>query len=186
MKKIQKIAFIAMLITLQVVIGRFAGIMTPIVSINLSFLPLVVNAIVFGPVSATVSSAIADILGAFLFPQGLGTFFPGYTLSAALNGLIYGLILYRKPKKLWRITLACLITSVVISLGLSTYWVYMMTGKGFLVLLPARIMQNAIMLPIKIILISTVVYRIIPLAWKDAIPETNKTVESKGQLPDKE
>lgn len=185
MSKTKKITYIAVLIALQVVIGRFAGIMTPIVSINLSFIPLVINAIVFGPVSSTISAAAADVLGAFLFPQGLGTFFPGYTLSAALNGLIYGLILYRKPKRLWRICLACLITSVAISLGLSTYWVYMMTGKGVIALLPARLIQNAIMFPIKIFMIWVVVYRIVSLVWKDAVP-IDKIVKSQKQIPKNE
>lgn len=156
----QKITYIALLIALQVVLGRFAGIMTPIVSISFSFVPLVLNAIVFGPVCATASSAIADIIGALLFPQGLGIYFPGYTVSAALNGLIYGLILYRKPKQLWRISLACVIQCLFVSLGLSTYWVYMMTGKGFLVVLPTRILQNAIMVPIKIFVIWALVYRL--------------------------
>jgi len=173
LSKTLKIAYVALLIALQVVLGRFAGIMTPIVSISFSFLPLVVNAIVFGPVSAAISSAIADVLGAFLFPQGLGTFFPGFTLSAALNGLIYGLILYRKPKQLLRIGLACCITSLFVSLGLGTYWVYMMTGKGFFALLPTRILQNAIMIPIKLMVIWSVAYRVIPLIWKEAIPEFN-------------
>jgi len=176
--KTQKIAYISLLIALEVVMGRFAGIMTPIVSINFSFLPLVVNAIVFGPVSATVSAAISDILGAFLFPQGLGIYFPGFTLSAALNGLTYGLLLHRKPLRLWRICIACFITNILISLGLSTYWVYMMTGKGFLALLPTRILQNAIMLPIKIIVIKLVVYRVIPFVWKGAILKHNSTKET--------
>lgn len=174
LSKTQKITFIALLIALEVVMGRFLGIMTPIVSINFSFLPLVINAIVFGPVSATLSAVISDILGALLFPRGLGIYFPGFTLSAALNGLIYGLFLYRKPKQLWRISSACLITSIFVSLGLSTYWVYMMTGNGFLALLPPRILQNAIMLPIKIFAIWVIAYRIIPFIWKEAIVEPRK------------
>lgn len=171
--KTQKIAYIALLIALQVVLGRFAGIMTPIVSISFSFVPLVINAILFGPVYAATSSAIADIIGALLFPQGLGIYFPGYTVSAALNGLIYGLILYHKPKRFWRISLACIIQSIFISLGLSTYWVYMMTGKGYLAVLPTRILQNAIMLPVKVLVIWILVYRLTSYLQKSIIPKIN-------------
>lgn len=149
--KTQKMAYIALLIALQVIIGRFAGIMTPIVSISLSFIPLVINAIVFGPFCAMVSSAIADIISTLLFPQGLGIYFPGYTLSAALNGLIYGLVLFRKPRQLWRICLACMVQGIFISLGLSTYWVFMMTGQAYLAVMPTRILQNVITIPIKIL-----------------------------------
>ena len=98
--KTQKIAIIGLLTALQIVLTRFLGITTPVVSFNFSFVPLVINAVLFGPISASVSSAAADIIGSVLFPQGLGIYFPGYTLSAALNGLIYGFILYSKPKRL--------------------------------------------------------------------------------------
>lgn len=181
--KTQKIAYMALLIALQVILGRFAGIMTPIVSISFSFVPLAINAIVFGPVCATVSSAIADILGALLFPQGLGIYFPGYTVSAALNGLVYGLILYRKPKQLWRIILVCIVQGVFISLGLSTYWVHMMTGEGYLAVLPARILQNAIMIPVKALVIWILAYRLTPYIWKSAIPELNKRKNEKAVEP---
>lgn len=161
--KTQKITIIALLTALQVVLTRFLGITTPIVSINFSFVPLVINAVLFGPISAAISSASADIIGSVLFPQGLGIYFPGYTLSAALNGLIYGYILYSKPKKLWRITLACAITGIFVSLLLGTYWVYVMTGQAYLLLLPTRIMKNLIMIPIKIVVIQILVYRVVEL-----------------------
>ncbi len=171
--KTQKLAYIAMLIALQVILGRFAGIMTPIVSISFSFVPLVINAILFGPVCAMISSAIADIVGALLFPKGLGIYFPGYTISAALNGLIYGLILYRKTKQLWRISLACIIQGIVISLGLSTYWVIMMTGQAYLAVLPTRILQNAITIPVRIVIIWLIVYPLTSFIKKSMISESN-------------
>ena len=181
--KTHTIAYIALLIALQVVLGRFAGIMTPIVSISFSFIPLVVNAIVFGPICATVSSAIADIIGALLFPQGLGIYFPGYTVSAALNGLIYGLMLYRKPKRLWRISLTCLIQGLFISLGLSTYWVYMMTGKGYMAILPTRFLQNAIMVPVKIFVIWILVYRLTSYLQNFSLLGINNYKSSKSKEP---
>lgn len=172
--KTHKIVSIALLIALQVVLGRFAGIMTPVVSISFSFLPLAVNAIAFGPVWAAVSSAAADIIGAMLFPKGLGIYFPGYTLSAALSGYVYGVILYRKPGVLWRISLACLVQGIFISLGLGTYWVYMMTGKGYLAILSPRILQNVIMIPVKVLLIRLVAYRLTPFLHYETQKLINK------------
>lgn len=158
----KKLTIMALLIATEVVLGRL-GIMTPIVSINFSFVPLVVNAILFGPVAAAISSGLADIIGSMMMPQGLGTYFPGYTISAILTGFSYGLILHRKPKNLGRIIVACLFTSIVISLGLSTYWVYVMTGKGYLAILVTRTIQIALLIPIKIFVIYTIVYRLIYL-----------------------
>lgn len=94
----RKLTSIALLIAAEVVLGRL-GIMTPIVAINFSFVPLVVNAILFGPITAAVSSGLADIIGSMMMPQGLGTYFLGYTISALLTGFIYGLILYKSLKK---------------------------------------------------------------------------------------
>ncbi len=42
-------------------------------------------------------TTLADLIGATLFPAG--PFFAGFTLSAFLTGLIYGLILYKREKK---------------------------------------------------------------------------------------
>lgn len=156
----RKLTSIALLIAAEVVLGRL-GIMTPIVAINFSFVPLVVNAILFGPITAAVSSGLADIIGSMMMPQGLGTYFPGYTISALLTGFIYGLILYKKSKNLGRIILASVVTSVVISLGLSTFWVYLMTRKGYLAILFTRTAQIAVMMPVKVFVIYSVVYRLI-------------------------
>lgn len=173
--KTKKLTSIALLIALEVILGRM-GIMTPIVSINFSFVPLVINAILFGPISAAVSSGLADIIGSLMLPQGLGTYFPGYTVSAMLTGLVYGLILYRKPKNLGRIILACSITSLVISLGLSAFWVYVMTGKGYLAILFTRTLQIAVMIPVKVLVINMIVYRLIPLVKREAGNITSEKV----------
>lgn len=60
-----------------------------------------------------------------------------------------------------RIILASAVTSVVISLGLSTFWVYLMTGKGYLAILFTRTAQIAVMMPVKVFVIYSVVYRLI-------------------------
>ncbi|MGL5435295.1 MAG: folate family ECF transporter S component [Lachnospiraceae bacterium] len=169
--KSQKLVSISLLIALEIILGRFFGIKTMIATINFSFLPLVINAILFGPVSAACSAAIADILGTFFFSNGMA-YFPGFTVSAALTGMVYGLLFYRKPKKMWRIGLSCVFINLFISLGLSTYWVYLMTGKGFMAILPTRILQNVIMVPVKVFTISTFVYRLIPFLASDKAPKT--------------
>ena len=84
-------AVLSVLLALEVIIARF-GTIRPSESIKLSldFIPVVIAAILFGPIPAIIMSILADILGAFLFP--VGPFFPGFTLTAAATGLIYGQI----------------------------------------------------------------------------------------------
>ena len=65
-----------------------------------------------------------------------------------LAGVIYGSILYKKPVKLWRIGLAEFLAKLIVNCGFNTLWISMLYGKGFFVLLPARIIKNAVMLPL--------------------------------------
>ena len=54
------------------------------------------SAIILGPKYSTVLAGLADLIGALLFP--FGSFFIGYTISALLTGLVYGLFLYNKDE----------------------------------------------------------------------------------------
>jgi ECF transporter S component (folate family) len=152
---IRKIAFIGLFIAIEIVLTRFLSIQTPIVRIGFTFLPIALTGIMFGPLFAGLTAALADIVGMMLFPTG-GAFFPGFTISALLTGVIYGLFLYRKPKSFWRISLAVIVISVFVHLGLDTLWLWMLTGKGIFVLLPARMIKSLIMLPIQILTIQVV------------------------------
>lgn len=158
--KIKKIVILGVLLAAQVVAGRFLTIATLYAKIGFIFLPIAIAAILYGPVWAGVSAAVGDVLVAMLLPYG---YFPGITLSAFFTGAIYGLFLYRKPMKMWRIAGSVLIINVVISIFMQAFWLYLLTGKGFLVLLPTRVMQNVIMTPIQIAGIRLVAYRIAAL-----------------------
>ena len=77
--KVKKIVVIGMLVAAQVVAGRFLSISLPIVKIGFAFLPLVIVAMLYGPVWGGVAGAIGDILVAVL--GGFG-YFPPMTISA--------------------------------------------------------------------------------------------------------
>lgn len=151
---IKKIAFIGLFIAIEIILTRFLSIQTPIVRIGFTFLPIALSAIMFGPIFAGITAALADIVGMMLFPSG--AFFPGFTISALLTGFLYGWFLYRKTINIWRISLAVMIISVFVHLGLDTIWLWMLTSKGVIGLLPARIIKSLIMLPIQIMVIQVV------------------------------
>ncbi|WMJ84189.1 folate family ECF transporter S component [Oscillospiraceae bacterium LTW-04] len=161
-----KIANIALLIALEIVLSRFLSISTPIVKISFSFVPLSMLAMLYGPFYAAAGAAIADIIGVALFP--LGAYFPGYTLTAALTGLTYGLLLYQKPKSWGRIVLAVLIVGLVLNLGLNTVWIQMTTGKAYMALLVPRIVKSLTMVPIMVLIIRFAWEKLCPLATKFA------------------
>lgn len=154
MTKLRKIILAGLLLAASIVCGKFLAIQTPIVTIKTSFIPNILAAMLLGPWWTVLISGLADLLGALMFPSG--AFFPGYTLTALISGLIYGLLLRKTYKKsgksfLWRLALACLLVSVVCNLGLNTLWTYVITKKAIVVLAPTRLIKEAIVLPIKII-----------------------------------
>ena len=70
--------------------------------------------------------------------------------TAFLSGAIYGIFLHKKPLTLARITLCVLTESLICSVLLQTYWITMLSGKGYFALLPIRLGQNLLVAPVTI------------------------------------
>ena len=151
---VKKLIQISLLIAIEVILTRFCSIQTPIVRIGFGFLPIAIIAMMYGPLSAGIAYAIGDLLGMALFPSG--SFFPGFTLTAFLTGVTYGLFLYNKPKTWPRIIGSALTVCLVLNLGLDTYWLSILMGKGYLALLPMRIMKAALMIPVQTLIIGII------------------------------
>ncbi|MGH4120580.1 folate family ECF transporter S component [Clostridium sp.] len=151
MKTTRNFIFMGLLISMEIVLTRFFAIQTPIVRIGFGFIPIVLASVMFGPILGGITAAFSDILGMMLFPKG--AYFPGFTLSAFLAGSIYGILLYKKTKTILRIIIAVSIVVIFVDLGLNTYWLSIITGKGVVALIVPRFIKSVIMLPIQSILI---------------------------------
>ena len=108
----------ALLIALDVVFSRVLAINTPLMKIGLGFAAVAVSAMLYGPLWAALTAALGDLVGALLFPTG--AYFPGFTLTAALTGLIFGLFLFRKEGKYLRAFFAALTNCALVTLALNT------------------------------------------------------------------
>ena len=93
---VKKLVEISLLIALEVILTRFCSIYTGVLRIGFGFLPVAIIAMMYGPISAGVAYAIGDILRMMIFPSG--SYFPGFTLTAFLTGVIYGVVLCKHPK----------------------------------------------------------------------------------------
>jgi len=144
----------ALLVAIEVVLGRFLSIRTPIVTIGFGFVPIMLAAMLFGPARGAIVGGASDFLGAILFP--IGAYFPGFTLTGALTGAIYGICLHKRQPKLRHAALAALLVNVVCSLCLDTLWLYIIMNNGVLALLPTRLIKCAVMIPIQILVIQAV------------------------------
>lgn len=147
---LKTLATVGLLIGIQIILGRFFSIRTPIVVIGFGFLPIVIAAILYGPVKASLVAGVSDFLGALMFP--VGAYFPGFTLTAFVTGAMYGVFLHNKHRTLMRIIVACFVVGSI-DLLMNTYWLTILTGKGALVLLPPRMVQAAILFAVKLVTI---------------------------------
>ena len=141
-----------------IVLNRFVSIKTPLLVISFSFVPIMMAAIWLGPKYATLIAALGDFIGAILFP--FGTYFPGFTLSAGLKGLIYGLILYKKPEEersnksfIIRLIISSLLVLGIVEIFVVSLWLNIMYGKAYFVVISTRIVTQVIMLPIQVVTI---------------------------------
>ncbi len=156
LKDSRTLAVIAMLLALAVMLGFFGTVqVTDFLKIGFSFLPNEIAAMLFGPSVGGIVAGTADILKFLVKPTG--AFFPGFTISAAAGGVIYGLILYKKPLSVGRIILAKVLVAVLVNTCLNTFWLTVMYGSSFAVLLPARLLKQILMVPVETVLFYLVV-----------------------------
>ena len=144
------IVYLAVLVALEIVLNRFLSINTPVVKIGFAFVPIAVAGMLFGPIPAAIVAALADLLGAILFPTG--TIFLGITLTAFLKGISWGLFLYKKQSPL-NIVLAVLVDQIVLSYFLNSFWLSILMGAPYTSLLATRIVQTAILIPVEFVVV---------------------------------
>lgn len=152
MNNTQKIVVIGLLISCQIVLTRFFSIQTPVLRIGFGFLPLAVSAIIFGPITGGIIAAVSDVLGMMLFPNGV--YFPGFTVSAFLSGVIYGMFLHNRNNNLLVcVVISSLLVSTLVDVVLNTIWLSMLIGKSIMILIIPRLIIRLAVVPISIILI---------------------------------
>ena len=148
MPNTKKLIVSAELLALDVVLTRLLAINTPLMKIGFGFAAVALCAVLYGPWWAALTAALGDIVGALLFPTG--AFFPGFTLTAACTGFIFGLCLYRRGKSLLWPILAAVLNVVLVSFLLNTAMISYISGTPYATLLKARAVQLAVMLPVQI------------------------------------
>lgn len=147
---VRTLVLMATLIAMEVVLSRFLSYAVWNMKIGFAFIPVVVAAIMLGPVKAAIVGGVADFVGAILFP--IGAYFPGFTLTAMLMGLVYGLFLHEK-QTFPRVLIAVAINQLILSLLLNSLWISVLYGAVYMPLLAARLAQCAILIPVQILVI---------------------------------
>lgn len=92
--KVKALIVTGLLAAISVVLLGFS-VMVPLAglpALRLSFfeIPIIIAGILYGPIAGALCGITSDLLGFLLFPKG--PFFPGFTVSAALWGVIPGIL----------------------------------------------------------------------------------------------
>lgn len=132
------ITYCAALIAIAVVIKLFMSNLAflpisylgaaKIISISLAPAVIMFAGILLGPGYGAMAGAVTDLLCYLVAPAG--PYFPGYTLSMALYGVLPALLLYKKESArqgFLQIFLAAGLALLVCSVGLNTLWLYLLT-----------------------------------------------------------
>ncbi len=144
LKKTRVMVACAMLLAIEVVLNATVSVyLFSYLRLSFGYLAVAAAAFLFGPSPAMLIAALSDIIVFLIRPAG--PFFPGFTLNAALGGLVYGLAFYRAKDVNWaRVLVSQAVIAIVLHIALNTLWLSMTLGKGFVALLPARVLKNAI------------------------------------------
>ena len=139
------------------------------IRIGLSGVPERMVNFLYGPVVGGIFGAMLDILEYIVTPSG--AFFPGFTISAALTGILYGAFLYKRKLTVWSVLIPEILVRVFVNLILNTYWLTILYGEGFFVLLPGRVASNLIQIPFETALIYLVLQATSRIAAKTGLTE---------------
>ena len=155
LKRTQTLTTMGILLAIQMLLSSFGVFqLTESVKISLAHLAVAPTAMLFGPVAAGIQGALSDFLGYLLRPSG--PYFPGFTLSAALLGVVYGMLFFKTKHSLWQIILARVLVCVFVNICLNTVFLTMLYGPSRLATLPIRAFKNIIQLPFDCMLLSAV------------------------------
>lgn len=158
---LQRLVTLAILLALGVVLANFA-VGNQFLQVGPSFLINTFIGAVGGPIWSAITLALGDILHTVFF--GKFGYFPGYTFSAFIAGLLYGFFFFKKKLDIkkwqdWLYTfLAFTVIILVNSVFFGTLWVSMLSHIPYHIALfgKARIFA-LIEIPIETIIVMLIV-----------------------------
>lgn len=154
-KKTETITYCAMLGAMSIGLSYFSLNIGNYLRIGFSGIVNQLVSLMMGPSVSMGFGAALDLIKYYLKPTG--PYFPGFTFTAFLACIIYGVIYYKKPINIWRIMSANLIVAIVCNILLNTLWISILySEKAFFVILPARIIKNLIMVPVDSMIFYTI------------------------------
>lgn len=151
----REIAFLALLVALNIVLTRIASIRIAIggvegIRIGFGAFPVIFSGIAFGPYAGGIVGALGDIIGYFINP--MGPYMPHFTFTAALVGILPPLFL--KPFKeakvptFWQLVIGIGLGQTISSIILTPYFIQILFHLPMKITVHPRIVTQAIQVPL--------------------------------------
>lgn len=121
---VRTITLAALLVAIQIVLDKFS-FGPSYLKFGLGFIGTVLIGYLTGPWLGGVILVIVDIISNTIFSSG-GVFFPGFTFSAFVSGIIAGALLYRQEITWQRAFLYEFIQILITNVIFTTLWVYLL------------------------------------------------------------
>lgn len=148
-KNVRNLCVISLLLALRVCLNFLTIPISDLCHVSFLFIVMGIIGGMYGPFVAAVCGGVGDILCYVVHP--MGGYFIGFTFSAMVAGILYGLVLYKNQFRVPRIIFAEIFVDVVVNVLLNTLWISMLYGSGFLELLvTVRIPKNLITIPLSV------------------------------------
>ena len=151
LKKVQSICLCGLFVAAYVALSFFSIKMTEFLEFRFAFLALAAAAACGGPVMGMAAGLTGDVISFFAAPQ-TGPFFPGFTISYAILGFLFGLILYRAKITPLR-AFAAGLAEFIIACTLNTMWLHFMYGMEWEYLFTIRLIKNTVSLGVNSVLL---------------------------------
>lgn len=152
LKQVRTLTGVAMLLAMSVVISFTASVrVAETIKIGLGYLITALLGMLYGPFTAALAAGAGDLIKYLLKPDG--AYFFGFTLTAMLGGVVYGVFFYREKCTIPRAIASKATVSLLLNCLLNTVWVSWLYGMPFLGALGPRVIKNLMALPFEIVLL---------------------------------
>lgn len=157
----RELVFMGIMVALDVIAVRFLSFNMISMRIGTGFIAAIVAGMYLGPIRAGMVGLVADLIGFTMFP--VGGFFPGFTLSAIVQGLLAGYFLEgKKSGRQLNVIIYAVFSTLLVDTLMNTSWLVMMLHQSdfnkFMVALLPRIPNQIAVTVLKIVLIP-ILYR---------------------------
>lgn len=154
LKDVRYLTTAGLLLGVATVLGFLKIPVTELIELRFQFLPIALAGLLMGPAVGGMVGALTDLLAYLVRPTG--PYFPGFTVSSMLTGIIFGLILYKRPLTTSRILLAQAAETVLVSMLFNTFNLSLLYGSPFPAAFAARLPKTLAMFPVNAFLLISI------------------------------